>query len=78
MDSLVKKLSLGVPPQQLWEDYGYSPEEIARFAVLLREAEQSGLLAYLKPAPGMPAPATGDQATQTPPTDENDEPIAED
>lgn len=78
VDSLVKKLSLGVPPQQLWEDYGYSPEQIERFARLLREASDSGLLAYLKPAPGLPAPATGDQAPQTPPTPETNNPNPED
>lgn len=31
IDSVQKKAALGVPPQQLWEDAGYTPEQIARF-----------------------------------------------
>ena len=37
VDSLVKKFSIGVPVQQLWEDAGYSPQQIARFRAMLRE-----------------------------------------
>jgi Phage portal protein, SPP1 Gp6-like len=37
-DSLIKKLALGVPPQQLWADAGYSPEQIALFPELLAKA----------------------------------------
>ena len=45
VDSLVKKLSIGVPVQQLWEDAGYSPQQIARFRAMLREqALEQGLL----------------------------------
>lgn len=38
VDSLVKKLAIGVPPQQLWADYGYSDEQIGEFKSMLREA----------------------------------------
>jgi hypothetical protein len=36
-DSLLKKVSLGVPFVQLWEDAGYSPQQIERFQSLLVE-----------------------------------------
>lgn len=40
-DSLVKKLALGVPKEQLWADAGYSPQQIQRFkGMLLEEAMQ--------------------------------------
>lgn len=45
VDSLTKKRSLGVPLRQLWEDAGYSPQQISRFREMLREeAELRGLL----------------------------------
>jgi hypothetical protein len=31
VDAGIKKIAAGVPPQQIWEDLGYSPEQIARF-----------------------------------------------
>lgn len=34
-DSLLKKMSMGVPLHQLWEDAGYSQQQIARFRELL-------------------------------------------
>jgi hypothetical protein len=37
VDALVKRRSLRVPLRQLWEDDGYSPQQIARFEELLRE-----------------------------------------
>jgi hypothetical protein len=37
VDSLVKKLSIGVPKEQLWSDAGYSPQEISRFKAMLVE-----------------------------------------
>lgn len=37
VDSLVKKLTLGVPPQQLWMDAGYSPQQTDRFREMLVE-----------------------------------------
>lgn len=62
VDSLVKKLTIGVPPQQLWQDYGYSPEQIGQFKVMLREAAaERALWDPLSPAftgaPTEPAPA---------------------
>ena len=44
VDSLVKKMSLGVPLEQLWSDAGYSPAQIARFRTMLREqGEREGV-----------------------------------
>lgn len=62
VDSLVKKLSIGVPVRQLWEDYGYSPQQIARFGEMLQEqAQMSGLSTQaaqgLPPNPLEQAPA---------------------
>lgn len=57
VDSLVKKLAMGVPPQQLWQDYGYSDEQIAGFAALLEEARAQGIIA---PPAAAPAPTGGE------------------
>jgi hypothetical protein len=37
IDALVKKRAIGVPLQQLWEDAGYTPTQIARFRTMLLE-----------------------------------------
>lgn len=37
VDALVKKLAIGVPLQQLWEDAGYSQTQIARFRQMALE-----------------------------------------
>jgi hypothetical protein len=37
VDSLVKKMALGVPKEQLWADAGYSPQQIGRFKTMLLE-----------------------------------------
>jgi hypothetical protein len=37
VDSLVKKMAIGVPLQQLWEDAGYSQTQIARFRQMALE-----------------------------------------
>jgi hypothetical protein len=37
IDAVVKKLALGVPQQQLWEDADYTPQQIDRFHAMLRE-----------------------------------------
>jgi hypothetical protein len=70
-DSLVKRLAIGVPPQQLWEDYGYSPEQISGFFDAIDQAREHGLAAGGAPAaapaavppapapPGAPPPPTG-------------------
>lgn len=61
MDSLVKKMSLGIPLQQLWEDAGYSPQKIRRFKRLLLEQAVMQL---------------GDQTNDEPDADEPAEPSA--
>jgi len=60
-DSLAKRLTIGVPPQQLWEDYGYSPEQIAEFWDWIDEAREHGLtVGKAAPTPaGAPAAAPG-------------------
>jgi hypothetical protein len=35
-DALVKRASLGVPQEQIWEDAGYTPAQIARFRTMRR------------------------------------------
>ncbi len=72
MDSLVKKLAIGVPVRQLWQDAGYSPEEIARFQGWLREqAADAFSMSLLNPdaaaTPGELAPATADVGAGTSP-----------
>lgn len=57
VDATLKKKSLDVPIQQLWEDLGYSPQKIDRFVGMLAEQAFIGALA----AP--PAPAPGGQQT---------------
>jgi len=47
-DALVKRSSIGVPRQQLWEDAGYSQTQITRFRAM--EADDS-LASLLNPAP---------------------------
>ena len=37
VDSLVKKLAIGVPKEQLWIDAGYTPKEIQGFKTMLLE-----------------------------------------
>jgi hypothetical protein len=59
VDATMKKKSLDVPIQQLWEDLGYSPQQIARFRGML--AESAFLQALAAPVPilgqtGQPAP----------------------
>jgi hypothetical protein len=53
VDALVKLQSLGVPKEQLWEDAGYSPQQIERFKDL---ATEEALAAA--PAPPLPEPPT--------------------
>ena len=52
-DALVKRGSIGVPQQQLWEDAGYSQTQIARFKAMQADDVLSGLLA-VPPAPIAP------------------------
>lgn len=37
VDAVQKKAALGIPPQQLWEDLGYTPPQIARFPKMWAE-----------------------------------------
>lgn len=57
VDSLVKKLSLGVPKEQLWKDAGYSPQQIGQFkAMLLEEAATFGVFDLGAPPEPDPEP----------------------
>lgn len=38
IDAVLKKQALGVPVEQLWSDAGYSPQQIARFKEIQRQA----------------------------------------
>lgn len=49
VDAVLKKQALGVPKQQLWEDLGYTPAQIARFEAMLAED------ALFAPVPDEPA-----------------------
>lgn len=49
VDAVSKKMALGVPVQQLWEDLGYGPTQIARFRAMRQQdvLDQSGLALQL-------------------------------
>ena len=47
IDALTKKRALGVPLRQLWEDAGYSPQQIERFRTMRDEEAQQGALSDL-------------------------------
>lgn len=62
MDSLVKKMALGVPKEQLWADAGYSPQQIGRFKDMLKaQAEEMppGPPPDTNALPAEPQPAEG-------------------
>ncbi len=44
VDAVLKRASLGVPQEQLWEDLGYSPQQIARFRALADAGDTAGQL----------------------------------
>jgi hypothetical protein len=44
VDATIKKRALKVPLLQLWEDVGYSPQQIERFKEMLAEEAQLGLV----------------------------------
>lgn len=67
-DSLVKKLAIGVPFQQLWADWGYSPQQIDQFKVMLREVAIRDLRAGARPAALEPG-EDGDDPHEDPPPD---------
>jgi len=59
IDALVKKLSIGVPKEQLWRDAGYSPQEIRRFkGMLLQEAIATGAFGVPQTTPPPEPPPT--------------------
>ena len=60
VDATLKKKALDVPIQQLWEDLGYSPQQIERFRQML--AEQAFLTAIAGEA-GQPAPIEEPETT---------------
>lgn len=37
IDAVLKRQALGIPQEQLWEDAGYSPQQIARFKAMQQE-----------------------------------------
>jgi hypothetical protein len=66
IDSVLKRKALAIPPQQLWEDAGYSPSQIDRFEgqwaavpaeILSRFSTQPASNGNAAPAP-VPEPAT--------------------
>ncbi|WP_274911794.1 phage portal protein [Streptomyces sp. WZ-12] len=67
IDSLVKKLSLGVPRQQLWEDAGYSPSQISRFTSMLEQQEKmQEQFPSINPQPAKAAPTAEEEADKAP------------
>jgi len=54
IDSLTKKLALGVPKEQLWADAGYSPQQITRFKDLLKN--EINAVPEPAPDPNKPTP----------------------
>jgi hypothetical protein len=57
VDGVMKRVALGIPLRQLWEDVGYSQEQIARFdQMLVAEAAYQARLTALR----------GEQASSTP------------
>lgn len=68
VDATLKKQALGVPQQQLWEDLGYTPAQIARFKQMQQEeaatAAASNLIGLLTAPPAggpPPVPANAQQ-----------------
>ena len=62
-DAVMKKKALDVPIQQLWEDLGYSPQQIARFRGML--AESAFIQAMATPVPALGG-VTGQPAAPEP------------
>lgn len=58
VDSRVKMLALGVPPEILWRDF-YSPSEIVEIKKVIREAAATGALFAPPAPPQVPEPAGG-------------------
>ena len=65
VDSLVKKMAIGVPKEQLWEDAGYSPQQINRFkSMLLEEGARQDIFGPV----ALPTEPTADDPTNGIPT----------
>lgn len=65
VDALLKLSALGVPQQQLWEDAGYSPQQIARFRTMAAEDSLRVLLTQPR------STATPESAEVAPPAAES-------
>lgn len=58
-DALVKLQSIGVPDEQLWEDWGYTPTQIARFLEMrAREPQVPVTIPVPQKVPEMATPGT--------------------
>jgi hypothetical protein len=77
-DALTKLSTLNVPDQALWEQWGYSPQEIERFRAMQRaqalDGQALGLTALAAPTPPAPPPAepepdVGDKNEPTKPSE---------
>ena len=55
-DAALKKQSLGIPKEQLWEDLGYTPQQIERFKEM--QSEEALATAPLPPPPEAPTEMT--------------------
>lgn len=64
VDASIKKLAAGVPKEQVWEDLGYSPQQIARMKSMLMEEALNTMLAQ-PPAPLASANTTSASASLT-------------
>lgn len=53
-DSLLKRKELGIPLEQLWEDAGYSPQQIARFKSMNAEVDLFGPVPDALTEPAVP------------------------
>lgn len=69
VDALLKLSALGVPQQQLWEDAGYSPQQIARFRTM--SAEDSLRVLLTQPR----TPTTPESAVVEPPAEKPSSPF---
>lgn len=65
IDATVKKRALGVPLQQLWEDAGYSPQQIERFLKMLEQEAALGFIPDPLAATGVTSKVVKDFALAT-------------
>ncbi len=69
VDALVKLGTLGVPNEVLWQQYGATPQEVARWRAGAARAQ----LAAASAAPSTPPPAAPPPPTSTSPAAEPDD-----